>query len=57
MNILAWVLGGFCVLLICVVIVLYDALTISVAERERWYEPIKPVEFEILDGEVFDDER
>ena len=56
MNILAWVLGGFCLLLVCAVIVLYDALTISVAERERWYEPIKPVEFEYLNREE-DDER
>lgn len=56
MNILAWVLGGFCLLLICVVVLLYDALTISVEERERWYEPIKPVEFEILNREE-DDER
>ena len=56
MNILVWVLGGFCLLLVCVVVLLHDALTISVAERERWYEPIKPVEFEYLHGED-DDER
>lgn len=56
MNILTWVLGCFCALLICAVIVLYDALTISVEERERWYEPLTPVEFEFLEGEVFDDD-
>lgn len=55
MNILLWVLGGAVLMLICLTVVLYEALTITVEERERWYEPIKPIEFEILDGEVSDD--
>ena len=52
MNILVWVLAGACVMLLCFGVLMCHALTIALDERERWYQPIKPVEFEYLDGEV-----
>ena len=37
----------------------FVALQIAVEERERWFVPLKPVEFEYLDAdvEVVEDER
>ena len=56
MIVLGWILLALCVGLLCWVVLMYHALCITINEREMWYEPLEPVEFEILDGEVYDDE-
>jgi len=48
-------LGVIVILSICDVI-LYRALNLCIEERETWYQPLTPVEFDFLDAEVKDDE-
>jgi len=50
-------LAAIVIMLLCAVVILYHALTISIAEREVWYTPIEPIEFDMLDGEEDDGDR
>ena len=57
MAILCWVLGCVCLLLLCWAIVLHHALTITIDERERMYEPLEPIDLDWVDAEVYEDGR
>lgn len=54
MTILSWILLGVCVMLVCFLVLMCHALTISLEERDRWYTPLEPVTFDYLDAEVDD---
>jgi hypothetical protein len=56
MKVIALVLLGVSVFLLVCVVVLYQALNLCIEERETWYQPLTPVEFDFLDAEVEDDE-
>lgn len=56
MKIITLVLLGVIVLLSICAMVLYRALNLCIEERETWYQPLTPVEFDFLDAEVEDDE-
>ena len=56
MTALTIILFALCILLCATSVGLYVALVVAVDEREMCYTPIKPIDFEILDGEVEDEE-
>jgi hypothetical protein len=54
MNVITLVLLGVIVFLSVCSVILYRALNLCIEERETWYQPLTPVEFD--DAEVEDDE-
>lgn len=56
MSWLTLVLFVVCLIFAGLTVTFYGALLVALDERDRWYQPLTPVEFEYLDGEVGDGE-
>ena len=52
---LSLVLGVFLSAVSMFAVLCDHALNITVKEREMWYQPLKPIEFEVLDAECEDE--
>ena len=57
MSLVSWLLLALCLALAIITGLFYGAMLIAIDERETWFQPLRPVEFEYLDGEVDDGEQ
>lgn len=51
MTIVSWILLGLLIMTASFSVLMYHAMTVAVEEREKFYTPVRPVDFDYIKGE------